>query len=83
MEPGKVVVGLLDSDSVTDLKSKVVVLETKICEIPVRLIRPFADQPRRRFNNDSLIALMESMKAIGQKRPVWVRPIVDGQHCFE
>ncbi|MFA5095323.1 MAG: ParB/RepB/Spo0J family partition protein [Candidatus Paceibacterota bacterium] len=79
----EVALDLLHTNSISDLKSKVVVSEAKICEIPIGLIRPFADQPRKYFNKDGLIALMESMKAVGQKRPIWVRPIIDGQYCFE
>ena len=47
-------------------------------ELPVELIRPNARQPRRRFDQEGLVALSESIKARGVLQPVVVRPVEGG-----
>ncbi len=55
-----------------------------IVKIERRLIRPFADQPRKHFNAEELRNLAESIAEIGQRTPVCVRPISDDpSHQFE
>lgn len=45
--------------------------------VPRHLIRPFPGQPREYFDNQKLIELSSSMKAIGQKVPGFVKEISD------
>jgi ParB family chromosome partitioning protein len=47
-------------------------------EIAVDLIRPNPSQPRREFDEETLIALSESVKARGILQPVVVRPLPGG-----
>lgn len=47
-------------------------------ELPVEQIRPNPHQPRRQFNEASLAALADSMKAAGVIQPVVVRQVGDG-----
>lgn len=49
-------------------------------QIAVELIVPNPNQPRRSFEEDSLLALAESIKARGVLQPVLVRPLVDGRY---
>jgi ParB family chromosome partitioning protein len=49
-------------------------------EIPVELIAPNPNQPRRSFEEDSLLALAESIRARGVLQPVLVRPLVGGRY---
>jgi ParB family chromosome partitioning protein len=49
-------------------------------EIPVDLIAPNPDQPRRSFDEESLLALAESIRARGMLQPVLVRPVVGGRY---
>src|SRR2546423_15721170 len=46
--------------------------------LPVEEIAPNPDQPRRRFDEDGLAALAESLKERGVLQPVLVRPRDDG-----
>jgi ParB family transcriptional regulator, chromosome partitioning protein len=46
--------------------------------LPVDQIRPNPDQPRRRFDDEGLAALAESLKARGVLQPVLVRPADGG-----
>jgi len=56
----------------------------ELLEIPISLIRPFPDQPRRSFNQSRLMALGESMRLNGQRTPVTVKRITgDAIHQFE
>jgi ParB family chromosome partitioning protein len=48
--------------------------------LPVDLISPNPRQPRRSFDEDTLVALAESIKARGVLQPVLVRPIVGGRY---
>ena len=54
--------------------------ETGLREIAVELIRPNAQQPRKEFGGESLIALAESIKARGILQPLVVRPLPGGEY---
>jgi ParB family chromosome partitioning protein len=49
-------------------------------QIAVDLIVANPNQPRRSFEEDSLLALAESIRARGVIQPVLVRPLVDGRY---
>jgi ParB family transcriptional regulator, chromosome partitioning protein len=49
-------------------------------EVPIALIRPSPDQPRRRFDAESISALAESVSAAGVIQPVILRPLADGRY---
>src|SRR5579859_4163700 len=49
-------------------------------EIAVDLIAPNPNQPRRSFEEESLVGLSESIRARGVLQPVLVRPLVDGRY---
>jgi ParB family chromosome partitioning protein len=49
-------------------------------EIPVELIAPNPSQPRRSFEEESLLALAESIRVRGVLQPVLVRPLVGGRY---
>ncbi len=49
-------------------------------DVPVELIKPNPHQPRRRFDDDALVALAESMRVRGVLQPVLVRPVVGGTY---
>jgi ParB family chromosome partitioning protein len=49
-------------------------------QIAVELIVANPNQPRRSFEEDSLLALSESIRARGVLQPVLVRPLVDGRY---
>lgn len=44
-----------------------------VCEIPIRLLRKDPDQPREQFDEASLQALADSLKAEGQESPITFR----------
>ena len=46
--------------------------------VPVDAVAPTPDQPRRRFDEDSLLALAGSLKQRGVLQPVLVRPRAGG-----
>ena len=48
--------------------------------IPVDLIDPNPNQPRRVFDEDSLMALADSIRARGVLQPVLVRPLPSGRY---
>lgn len=48
--------------------------------IPVELIDPNPDQPRRRFDEDALAALAASIRERGVVQPVLVRPLPGGRY---
>lgn len=54
--------------------------EASLRELPLDLIRPNEEQPRREFDGDSLLALSESIKARGVLQPVVVRPLPGGTY---
>jgi len=49
-------------------------------ELPVELIAPSPTQPRRSFDEESLLALSESIKLRGVLQPVLVRPLPGGRY---
>lgn len=49
-------------------------------ELPVELIRPNPSQPRRRFDQDALVALSDSLQVRGVLQPVLVRPVPGGTY---
>jgi len=54
--------------------------EAGLREIAVELIRPNAQQPRKEFGGESLIALAESIRARGILQPLVVRPLPGGEY---
>ena len=50
----------------------------KITEIPIDMIRPNPHQPRRVFNNETLVELSNSISRYGLIQPVTLRKIYDG-----
>ena len=48
-------------------------------QLPVELIEPNPHQPRRQFDEETLVALAESIKARGVIQPVLVRPVSGGR----
>ncbi len=57
--------------------------DVKLLLIPIHLIRPYKDQPRKYFDFEELKGLAESMKENGQEDVISVHPITDGQYKFE
>jgi ParB family chromosome partitioning protein len=49
-------------------------------QLPVDLIRPNPDQPRKEFNGESLLALAESIEAKGVLQPLVVRALPGGTY---
>lgn len=49
-------------------------------ELPVELIVPNPNQPRRRFDQEALSALAGSLSERGVLQPVLVRPLADGRY---
>lgn len=49
-------------------------------ELPVDLVRPNPDQPRKRFDQDALEALADSLRERGVLQPVLVRPVAGGTY---
>lgn len=49
-------------------------------EIALDLIRPNAEQPRKEFSGEALLALSESIKARGVLQPIVVRPLPGGSY---
>lgn len=54
--------------------------QSALRQIPVELIRPNPDQPRREFNGESLLALAESIEAKGILQPLVVRALPGGTY---
>ena len=50
----------------------------ELLELPVELIKPNPNQPRRRFDPDSMQVLVASINASGMIQPLLVRPLADG-----
>ena len=48
--------------------------------IPVDMIDPSPNQPRHTFDEDSLMALSDSIRASGVLQPILVRPLVSGRY---
>ncbi len=49
-------------------------------QLPVELISPNPNQPRRAFDEEALLALAESIRVRGVLQPVLVRPVVGGRY---
>ena len=49
-------------------------------EIPVGMIRPNPEQPRKRFDDESIEALARSLADAGVVQPLIVRPLDDGRY---
>ena len=49
-------------------------------EVPVNMIRPTPDQPRRAFDPETISALAESIGEAGVIQPLIVRPLPDGRY---
>src|SRR5690242_12226627 len=49
-------------------------------QVPVDLISPNPHQPRATFDEDSLLALADSIRARGILQPILVRPLVGGRY---
>jgi ParB family chromosome partitioning protein len=49
-------------------------------EVPVAMIRPNPDQPRRSFDPESISALAESISDAGVIQPLILRPLNDGRY---
>jgi ParB family transcriptional regulator, chromosome partitioning protein len=49
-------------------------------DIPVELIQPNPDQPRKRFDSESIAGLARSVADAGVIQPLIVRPLADGRY---
>jgi ParB family chromosome partitioning protein len=54
--------------------------EAELRELPVDLIAPNPQQPRRNFDEEPLVALADSLKHRGVLQPVLVRPVPGGTY---
>jgi ParB family transcriptional regulator, chromosome partitioning protein len=54
--------------------------DAELREVPVELIAPNPQQPRRSFEEQPLVALAESLKQRGVLQPVLVRPVPGGTY---
>jgi ParB family chromosome partitioning protein len=54
--------------------------EAELRELPVEVIQPNPSQPRRRFDEDALVALAASVGERGLLQPVLVRPLPGGAY---
>src|SRR5947209_16472898 len=54
--------------------------ETGLREIPVELVAPNPDQPRRDFDAEALVGLADSIRARGILQPLVVRPLPGGTY---
>ena len=48
-------------------------------ELPVEIVKPNPRQPRRRFDDDALAELAESIRSRGVLQPIVVRPLASGE----
>jgi ParB family chromosome partitioning protein len=49
-------------------------------EVPINLVLPNPDQPRKRFDPESISALASSLQETGMIQPLIVRPLPDGRY---
>lgn len=49
-------------------------------QVPVELVDPNPNQPRRMFDEESLVALAQSIRARGILQPILVRPLASGRY---
>jgi ParB family chromosome partitioning protein len=54
--------------------------EVELRDVPVELVVPNPQQPRRTFEEDALVALAESLTERGMLQPVLVRPLPGGTY---
>jgi ParB family transcriptional regulator, chromosome partitioning protein len=54
--------------------------EPLLRHVPIQLILPNPKQPRRRFDDESISALAESLRTAGVIQPLIVRPLTDGRY---
>jgi ParB family chromosome partitioning protein len=54
--------------------------QEELRQVPVDLIAPNPNQPRRSFDEDTLLALAQSIRQRGVLQPVLVRPVVGGRY---
>ena len=54
--------------------------EAEVRDLPVGVIVPNPDQPRQRFEAESITALSRSIAAAGILQPLIVRPLTDGRY---
>lgn len=54
--------------------------EEELRQIPVELISPNPHQPRSQFDEESLVALADSIRSRGVIQPVLVRPLAGGRY---
>jgi ParB family transcriptional regulator, chromosome partitioning protein len=54
--------------------------QEELRQLPVELIAPNPNQPRRSFDEDTLLALADSIRQRGVLQPVLVRPVVGGRY---
>jgi ParB family transcriptional regulator, chromosome partitioning protein len=55
-------------------------VEAELRELPIELISPNPSQPRRTFEEESLVALAASLKERGLLQPLLVRPLPGGSY---
>ena len=55
-------------------------VEERLRDVPVGLISPNPDQPRKRFDEAALERLAESLKRSGVIQPLVLRPLADGRY---
>jgi ParB family transcriptional regulator, chromosome partitioning protein len=53
--------------------------ETELRDLPLAVVRPNPDQPRKRFDPESIASLAKSIAEAGVIQPVIVRPLGDGR----
>jgi ParB family transcriptional regulator, chromosome partitioning protein len=54
--------------------------EDELRDLPIELIKPNPNQPRRRFDPESMDVLVASISASGLIQPLLVRPLADGSY---
>jgi ParB family chromosome partitioning protein len=54
--------------------------QEELRRVPLELIAPNPNQPRRSFDEDTLLALAQSIRQRGVLQPVLVRPVVGGRY---
>ena len=55
-------------------------VEQELRQIPIEMLAPNPRQPRRNFDEDTLVTLVESIRVRGVIQPVLVRPRADGSY---
>jgi ParB family chromosome partitioning protein len=54
--------------------------EEELRQLPVEMISPNPQQPRRQFDEEALVSLADSIRARGVIQPVLVRPVAGGRY---